>query len=248
MLVHVLAEPFEDRDYCETAISRQTNAINIFLQPFFTACRSSVWSSISYADIWQNIRQRMSLRCMFTLAGVPRAFITSQTLALAHRNHPLAVSWAVDAWGCRTDGILHTDSFHLFESICYRLRKLRQALHSRRAGFVVHSGGEQCHARTHVLKGQVEAPPGQRPHGPSLHVDLQNTTVCDFVGGNGGYFTELAFTEVGTHVGICFRDVKVEGFFAGHRGAVKSVAVSHNKAELHRHARNPRPSLNERGA
>lgn len=185
---------------------------------------------------------------MFTLAGVPRAFVASQTLALAHGNHPLAVSWAVDAWGGRTDGILHARSFHLFESVCHRLRELRQALHRRRAGFVVHPGGEQRHARTHVLEGQVEAPPGQRPHGPGLHVDFHDTAVRDFVGRNGGHFPELAFAEVGSHVGVRFRDVKVEGLFAGDGGAVKGVAVSHDKAQLHRHARNPRPPLNEGGA
>lgn len=185
---------------------------------------------------------------VFTLAGVPRAFITSQTLALAHGNHPLAISWAVDAWRCWTDGILHADSFHLFESICYCLWERRQALHRRRTGFVVHSGGEQRNARAHVLEGQVEAPPGQRPHGPRLCVDLQNTAVCDLIGGDGGHFTELAFTEVGAHVGVCFGDVKVEGFFAGDRGTIESVAVPHDKAELHRHTRNPRAPLDERGA
>lgn len=185
---------------------------------------------------------------VFTLAGVPRAFITSQTLALAHGNHPLAISWAVDARGGWTDGILHADSFYFFESICYRLRELRQALHRRWTGFVVHSDGEQRNACAHVLEGQVEAPPGQRPHGPRLCVDLQNTAVCDLIGGDGGHFTELAFTEVGAHVGVCFRDVKVEGFFAGNGGTIKSVAVPHNKAELHRHARNPRAPLDERGA
>lgn len=190
----------------------------------------------------------LSLRCVLTLAGVPGAFVASQTLALSHRNHPLAVSWAVDARRCRTDGVLHADSLHLFEGVCHRLRERHQALHRGGAGLVVHSGGEQRHARAHVLEGQVEAPPGQRPHGPGLHVDLQDAAVRDLVGGDGGHLAELALAEVGADVGVRFRDVKVEGFLAGHRGAVERVAVPHDKVELHRHAGDPGPPLDERGA
>lgn len=103
------------------------------------------------------IRTCLSLVQMFTLAGFSSGFIASQTLALAHGNHPFPLSCAVDLWGGLTDGILHADAFHDCESICDRLREDCQALHCRRACLVVHPDRQQCHTSAHVLKSQVEA-------------------------------------------------------------------------------------------
>lgn len=77
-----------------------------------------------------------------TLAGVPSGFVTWETLALTHRNHPFSLSWAVDAWGGLTDGILHAGSLHLPQSIRHCLREGRQALHCGRARLVINPGWE----------------------------------------------------------------------------------------------------------
>lgn len=185
------------------------------------------------------------LMAVLTLAGVPGGFVAFETLALAHWHHPFTLSCAVDAWGGLTDGILYTGSLHLSESVCHRLREGRQALHCGRACLVVHSDWEQRHARSHVLKSQIEAFSWQRPHSPRLCVDLQHSALCDLIRSDGGHLAELPFTEVGSHIGISFWDEKVEGFFTGHRGATKGVAVPHNKTELYRDTCCPRTSLNE---
>lgn len=103
------------------------------------------------------IRTCLGLVQMFTLAGFSSGFIASQTLALAHGNHPFPLSCAVDLWGGMTDGILHADALHDCESICNRLREDCQALHRRWARLVVHPDRQQRHTSAHVLKSQVEA-------------------------------------------------------------------------------------------
>lgn len=183
-----------------------------------------------------------------TLARVPCGFITWETLALPHWNHPIPLSAAVDAWGGLTDGVLHTNAFHFPQRVRHRLREDRQALHGGRAGLVVDADRQQRHAGTHVLKGQVEAFLGQRAHVLCLGVDLQDVPLGDLIRRDGGHFPELALAEVGADVGVSFGEEEVEGFLAGDRAAAKGVAVPHHKLQLHRDAAGPGAPLDEGGA
>ncbi|TNN83958.1 hypothetical protein EYF80_005829 [Liparis tanakae] len=76
-------------------------------------------------------------------------------------------------------------------------------------------------------------------------VDGHDAAPRDLVGSDGGDFAELAFTEVGSHVSVGLGDEKVEGFLAGDRSAIKSVAISHDKSKLHGDSRRPRAPLDE---
>lgn len=215
---------------------------------FLTPCQSNGWKAF---HLLQRTSQHVSLDCtahfwhLLTLAGVPSGFVAGETLALAHRNHPFTLSCAVDAWGGMTDGVLHAGSLDLLEAVRHCLWEGRQALHCGRACLVVNSDREQRHTSAHVLKSQVEALPGQRPHDLRFGVDLQHTTPGDLIRSDGSHFAELPFAEVGSHISIGFWDEKVEGFFAGDGGSVKRVAVSDDKAELHGDTRCPWAPLDE---
>lgn len=214
------------------------------MRSFLTPCQSGGCRCFIYYNQSQLTARHIS-GALLTLAGIPGGFVAGQTLALAHGNHPLAFGRAVDARGGVTDGVLHAGSLHLLEAIRHRLWEGRQALHRGRARLVVNSDRQQRHASAHVLEGQVEALPGQRPDRPRLRVDLQHPAPRDLIRGDGGHLAELPFAEVGPHVGVGLRDEEVEGFFAGHGGAVERVAVSHHKTQLHRDAGRPRAPLDE---
>lgn len=151
----------------------KSDIINIPRSSFLSPCQSGGFRGLLYSHGSTNTFQ--SSVCgvflsMLTLAWVPCGFIAGETLALAHGNHPFALSWAVDARGGLTDGVLHTGPLHLPQSVCHGLREGCQALHCGRARFVVHPDRQQSHTCTHVLKSQVEASSRQRPHRPRLRV------------------------------------------------------------------------------
>lgn len=179
------------------------------------------------------------------MAGVFCGFVSWETLALHHGNHPFTLSCAVNAWGGLTDGILHADSLHLPQGICNRLREGCQALHGGRTRLVVNPDRQQGHAGAHVLESQVEALFGQGHHCSRLGVDLRHPASCDLIGGDGGDLAELPLAEAGSHVGVSLRDEEVERFFAGDRSAAEGVAVPDDELELHRDAAALRASLNE---
>lgn len=179
-------------------------------------------------------------------------FVAWFALALPDRHHPVSVHGAVDARELLTHGVIHAHTVDFPQGLVltagHGLREQRQALHRGQTGFVVDPDGEKCHARSYVLKGQVEAFSRQVLHHSRLSVDAQLVLAGDLVRSYGGHFLKLALPEGRAHVRVRLRREEVEGLLAGQGGPVEGVAVAHDELDLNEDPGGRGTPLDEGGA
>lgn len=187
-----------------------------------------------------------------TLTRVFDFFIAWFALALSNWNHPFPIHSAVDARHLLADGVFRAHPAHFPQCLVltsgHGLREQYKALHCGWASFIVDPDREKSDAGSDVLKSQVEAFSRQVLHHSCLSVDAQFVFAGDLVRRYGGHFLKLALAEGSAHVCIRLRREEVEGFFAGQRGAIKRVAVTHDKLEVNQNPRSRRAPLDEGGA
>lgn len=188
-----------------------------------------------------------------TLAFVVHSFISWAALALTHGHHPFSIHSAVNAWLALTLSIFHTSPSHLPQCLvlapclCHCLRECCQTLHCGGACFVVNPYRVESYTSPDVLESQIKALVGEILHHLCLCVDPHISDARDFIRCNGCHFAELALTEAGADVSIGFGSVQVESFFAGKRLCVERIAVTHKKANLHKHPCGSGVALDEGG-